>query len=111
MWAFHAEDDPVVPVTGYYHSPHGAVGVGSRMAMSSLRSSGNRDAHYTEYPAGEMENVYHTHPHGSWTAAYQNKEALEWLSLIHILIYVQPSSSAIFSTSAFTSFSLSLIHI
>lgn len=79
VWAFHAEDDPVVPVTGYYHSPHGAVGVGSRMAMSSLRSSGNRDAHYTEYPAGEMENVYHTHPHGSWTAAYQNKEALEWM--------------------------------
>ena len=55
------------------------MGVGSRMAMSSLRSSGNRDAHYTEYPAGEMENVYHTHPHGSWTAAYQNKEALEWM--------------------------------
>lgn len=79
VWAFHAEDDPVVPVTGCYHSPHGAVGVGSRMAMSSLRSSGNRDAHYTEYPAGEMENVYHTHPHGSWTAAYQNKEALEWM--------------------------------
>ena len=46
VWAFHAEDDPVVPVTGYYHSPHGAVGVGSRMAMSSLRSSGNRDAHH-----------------------------------------------------------------
>ncbi|MGN0479751.1 MAG: hypothetical protein ACI4GO_09990, partial [Hominenteromicrobium sp.] len=62
VWAFHAADDPVVPVTGPYHSPHGARGVGTRMVVSSLRSAGNRDVHYTEYPAGYMEKEWKTHP-------------------------------------------------
>ena len=79
VWAFHAVDDPVVPVTGEYHSPHGAVGVGTRMAVSSLRSAGNRDVHYTEYPAGYMEKEWGVHPHGSWTAAYRDAAALEWM--------------------------------
>ena len=79
VWAFHAADDPVVPVTGEYHSPHGAVGVGTRMAVSSLRSAGNRDVHYTEYPAGYMEKEWGVHPHGSWTAAYRDAAALEWM--------------------------------
>lgn len=79
VWAFHAADDPVVPVTGEYHSPHGAVGVGTRMAVSSLRSAGNRDVHYTEYPAGCMEKDWGVHPHASWAAAYRDGRALAWL--------------------------------
>ena len=79
IWAFHAADDPVVPATGAYHSPHGAKGVGSRMVVSALRSAGNRNIHYTEYPAGYMTNEWKTHPHASWTAAYRDTKALEWL--------------------------------
>lgn len=79
VWAFHAADDPVVPVTGEYHSPHGPHGVGTRMLVSSLRSAGNRDVHYTEYPAGYMEKEWSTHPHASWAPAYNTKEALEWM--------------------------------
>ena len=55
------------------------VGVGTRMAVSSLRSAGNRDVHYTEYPAGYMEKEWGVHPHGSWTAAYRDAAALEWM--------------------------------
>ncbi len=79
VWAFHAVDDPVVPYTGAYHSPHGARGVGTRMVVSSLRSAGNRDVHYTAYPAGYMEKTWHTHPHGAWAAAYRDEAALAWL--------------------------------
>lgn len=79
VWAFHAADDPVVPVTGTYHSPHGAKGVGTRMVASALRSAGNHNVHYTEYPVGHMEEVWKTHPHASWTAAYNETEALEWM--------------------------------
>lgn len=79
VWAFHAVDDPVVPVTGEYRSPHGAQGVGTRMVMSSLRSAGNRDAHYTEYPEGYVTGKWKTHPHASWTPAYHDREALEWM--------------------------------
>lgn len=79
VWAFHAADDPVVPVTGEYRSPHGAVGVGTRMVISSLRSAGNRDAHYTEYPAGYMQKEWKAHPHASWAPAYNTAEALEWM--------------------------------
>lgn len=79
VWAFHAADDPVVPVTGEYRSPHGAKGVGTRMVVSSLRSAGNRNVHYTEYPAGHMEEVWSVHPHASWKAAYRETEALEWM--------------------------------
>ncbi|MBQ2667082.1 MAG: MBL fold metallo-hydrolase [Clostridia bacterium] len=79
VWAFHAADDPVVPVTGEYRSPHGARGVGTRQVISSLRSSGNPDVHYTEYPADYMKETWNTHPHASWIAAYSHKEALEWM--------------------------------
>ena len=54
-------------------------GVGTRMVMSSLRSAGNRDAHYTEYPEGYVTGKWKTHPHASWTPAYHDREALEWM--------------------------------
>ncbi len=79
VWAFHGEDDPAVPVTGMYHSPHNTHGVGSRMVISSLRSAGNRDAHYTEYPAGYIVKEWNTHAHAAWAPAYNNAEALEWM--------------------------------
>lgn len=78
VWAFHAEDDPVVPVTGYVTRFAFDKKVGSRMMVSALRAAGNRQVHYTEYPAGELA-CRGLFAHAAWVPAYENEEAKEWM--------------------------------
>jgi predicted peptidase len=63
VWAFHAEEDPVIPVSY------------SRDSVATLRSLGGRPL-YTEYPAGAMFDPYE---HFSWVYAYGNEGMREWL--------------------------------
>jgi len=79
VWAFHAADDPVVSVDGLQDSLGYQGFYGTRRVMTALRSTGNPDVRYTEYPSGYMENSWGAHPHASWEPAYANIEALEWL--------------------------------
>lgn len=78
VWAFHAEDDDVVPVTGRFPGLREENLVGTRQMVSSLRNAGNRQVRYTEYPTGFMTGK-HLFPHGSWIPAYEDRDALEWL--------------------------------
>ena len=60
IWAFHAEDDPTVPV------------VRSRDMIAALRAlRGNPK--YTEYPASAH------HGHFSWKPAYSDPGLLPWM--------------------------------
>ena len=78
VWAFHAADDPAVPVSGPFSTATETL-FGSRRMVIRLRSIGNRHVHYTEYPAGFMQKRWGKTPHESWVAAYNDEEALEWL--------------------------------
>ncbi|WP_342042874.1 chitobiase/beta-hexosaminidase C-terminal domain-containing protein [Bacillus sp. OTU2372] len=60
IWAFHAEDDQVIPVSF------------SRNAIVAIKNAGGTPI-YTEYPAEMKYN------HGSWVPAYENKEMIEWV--------------------------------
>ena len=63
VWMFHAEADPVIPVTD------------SRRMVEFLRENGGHPL-YTEYP-----RAMYIHPmgHYSWIPAYQTKEMRDWL--------------------------------
>lgn len=63
IWAFHSQDDPVVPVTY------------SRDSIAALRKLGGNPI-YTEYPSGTMFDPYE---HFSWVYAYANDAMREWL--------------------------------
>ncbi len=78
IWAFHAQDDDTVPVTGSRDLGLG-YGVGTRQLVSVLRSEGAGDVHYTEYPEGYIKENFNTGAHASWLAAYSDKNALEWM--------------------------------
>ena len=60
IWAFHAADDPVVPV------------VRSRSMIAAIRALGGNPV-YTEYPASLG------YGHGSWIPAYADTNLLPWL--------------------------------
>ena len=60
LWAFHAEDDPAVPVAR------------TRDVIAALRARGGHPR-YTEYPASAG------HGHFSWNPAYGNPELLPWM--------------------------------
>jgi len=60
LWAFHAEDDPTVPVAR------------SRDVIAALRARGGRPR-YTEYPASAH------YGHFSWTPAYADPDLLPWM--------------------------------
>lgn len=60
VWAFHAADDPVVPVAG------------SRDMISALEKAGGTPK-YTEYPASQKVG------HGSWEPASQNPALIPWV--------------------------------
>lgn len=60
LWAFHAEDDPTVPVAR------------TRAVVAALRSLGGRPR-YTEYPARAG------HGHFSWIPAYADPDLLPWM--------------------------------
>jgi glyoxylase-like metal-dependent hydrolase (beta-lactamase superfamily II)/predicted esterase len=78
VWAFHAADDPTVPVSAHLGFPFEGM-YGTRRLVAALRGTGSRNVCYTEYPAGCMEKKYGVSPHESWVAAYKDEEALEWL--------------------------------
>ncbi|MBE6185565.1 hypothetical protein G4D61_14980 [Bacillus ginsengihumi] len=61
IWAFHAADDKIVPVSGSRHMV---------AALQFLRSP----IKYTEYPAGSLH-----HPHMSWIPTYEKQELVNWL--------------------------------
>jgi len=60
LWAFHAEDDPVVPVGR------------TRDVIAAMRARGGQPR-YTEYPASAR------HGHFSWIPAYGDRELLPWM--------------------------------
>jgi hypothetical protein len=60
LWAFHAEDDPVVPVAR------------TRDVIAALRRQGGHPR-YTEYPASAR------HGHLSWIPAYADPALLPWM--------------------------------
>jgi predicted peptidase len=60
LWAFHAEDDIIIPVSY------------SRNIISAIREAGGSPT-YTEYSAEKGYN------HASWVPAYDNKEMIEWV--------------------------------
>lgn len=63
IWAFHAEADPIIPVSY------------SRNIIQALRNLGG-NPHYTEYVAGTYIKPLE---HFSWVLAYQTVEMREWL--------------------------------
>ena len=77
VWAFHAEDDPVILAHDYQKGPFAKM-AGTALLVASLRGVGNPEVRYTEYPTGWMESQ-DKHPHASWEPAYANLEAKEWL--------------------------------
>lgn len=77
VWAFHAEDDPVIPAHAYLTERFQTM-AGTGMLVNALRCAGNTEVHYTEYPAGFMEEKG-LHPHDAWILAYEDEQAREWL--------------------------------
>lgn len=63
IWAFHAADDPVVPV------------MYSRNSIAALRKAGGNPM-YTELPSGTF---FDPNEHWSWVYAYRNEAVREWL--------------------------------
>ncbi|MCM3791253.1 hypothetical protein M3221_23245 [Domibacillus indicus] len=60
IWAFHAEDDSVIPVSY------------SRNIINAIENAGGKTI-YTEYGT-EMN-----YDHASWVLAYENEEMIEWI--------------------------------
>jgi predicted peptidase len=63
VWAFHAEDDAVIPVRY------------SRLSIEALRKAGGNPI-YTELPSGTF---FDPNEHWSWVYAYRNEGMREWL--------------------------------
>ncbi|AZG17249.1 cadherin-like beta sandwich domain-containing protein [Cupriavidus pauculus] len=63
IWAFHAEEDQVIPVSY------------SRQSVEALRKAGG-SPRYTELPAGTFLDP---NEHWSWVYAYQTESVREWL--------------------------------
>ncbi|MED4239636.1 chitobiase/beta-hexosaminidase C-terminal domain-containing protein [Priestia megaterium] len=60
IWAFHAEDDSIIPVAY------------SRNIIEAIKKAGGHPL-YTEYPK-ELK-----YDHASWVPAYQNQKMIDWL--------------------------------
>jgi glyoxylase-like metal-dependent hydrolase (beta-lactamase superfamily II)/predicted esterase len=73
VWAFHATDDDVVPVSGEMSGAHG-----SRLAVTAARLAGSMNIRYTEYPAGMVREKWGD-AHASWAEAYRDQAAIDWL--------------------------------
>ncbi len=82
VWAFHAADDPIVPVEAKGLIRQGAAMYGTRLLVSALRACGG-DVRYTEYPPGYIHEHF-GYPeafagHAAWEPAYENEEFRRWL--------------------------------
>lgn len=81
VWAFHAADDPVVPVASEMKSRTSAnfgTAYGTRLMAQACRTAGCLNVKYTEYPAGMIDEKW-GHPHASWQEVYRDCEARRWL--------------------------------
>lgn len=78
VWAFHALNDPVVPITGKADFPFQPGCYGTRTMVTALRSTGNPHVRLTEYSKAYMESLG-LGGHASWVPAYADGEAKEWL--------------------------------
>ena len=67
IWAFHAEDDPVVGV------------LGTKKAEEAIKNAGGKKLKVTIFPKGKVR----PNPHASWAYAYNNPELLPWLFKQH----------------------------
>lgn len=63
IWAFHAADDPIIPVSY------------SQNMIKAIKAAGGNPK-YTEYPAGSYIKPV---AHFVWVPAYANAEMREWL--------------------------------
>jgi len=77
VWAFHAGDDPVVPVTGSFGGLCRKTAADTCMMVSALGGTENRNVRYTEYPTGYMKDTARLNAHALWIPAYDNREALQ----------------------------------
>lgn len=83
VWAFHAADDPVVPIDDVMPGQNGLPGmVGTRRMVEALRSIGG-SVRFTEYPAGYIHEKFGVPSeyagHFAWEPAYRDEELFEWL--------------------------------
>ncbi len=81
VWAFHAADDPVVPVAGEMKSrtnPDFGFSYGTRLMVQACRAAGCLNIKYTEYPAGMIGEKW-GHPHASWQEVYRDGAVRRWL--------------------------------
>ena len=76
VWAFHAEEDPVVPAAGPLKRDKSYLG--TRLIVTEALRHGATDIRYTEYPASYITEKY-GHGHVSWVEAYDDKEFIEWM--------------------------------
>jgi len=86
IWAFHAENDPIVPVAGSdgMSTPPGIFkftdnAKGTRDVVDALKSVGNTKVKYTEYKVDDAKMQGLPIAHFSWVSAYNNQEAINWL--------------------------------
>lgn len=79
IWAFHCENDQVIPVSTA-HSFEGATYLaGSRRMVNSLCLAGSEKAYYTEYDPDEVFRLNLSSPHHLYEAVYANEQVWDWL--------------------------------
>jgi predicted peptidase len=78
IWAFHAADDPAVPVSGSF-SIGGITFMGTRDMVAAIKAAGSKVIKYTEYEKGYVAPPLAPSAHCSWILAYNNQEAIDWM--------------------------------
>lgn len=85
IWAFHATDDPIVPMYGQKDQyKHNNSVIGTKTLVYRLKELGS-NVLFTEYSSKDMlkagvpvnENVAYNH--FAWVPAYNNQNAINWL--------------------------------
>lgn len=81
VWAFHAQNDPVVPMNGISDNPSFPGLYGTSLMVTALQAAGNPNVRLTSYSKEEMDE-WHLNGHASWVPAYLDylgEESKEWL--------------------------------
>ena len=77
LWLLHAADDRIVSPN---RSPgFGVEYYGSAALYKAMKETMGDRIHYTEYPAGELEEKHGLNPHCSWVLAGQDEAVKHWL--------------------------------
>lgn len=82
IWAFHSENDTIVPVSGTFVLSQGEnvkIVNGTRDVVDALKSAGSTKIKYTEYKKDSIEIKDLELAHMSWVPAYKNEEVITWL--------------------------------